>query len=252
MMISEPRRSESVAEPGWERPAPAGPAALLLQAEPRRAPRSLRAVLSRLVGRVTPQRRDDVGWVGDSMLRTTESLAVYVFQGEATPATTSIVTRRGPGRDRLLGGTATGVGAADWAYAVHADDRPRHRAPSRSPSCARGCRSASSSGSSASTERALGEEHLCPRWERGRLLVDGSSSTSPPARLTRIDAEQARRRLEAVMRPAETFVWVAEVDADGGMHEHLQRRRHPADPRRHPCRAARLRRPHWRNIVHAG
>ena len=152
------------------------------------------------------------------MRRTTPKLAVYVFQGEATRADDLVVTHRGPGRDRLLGGESTGAGAADWAHAVHPEDRAKHR---RAESYAQ-----LRKGKPIDVEfRLIGvdgqerwmNEHLVPRSEGGRLLVAGIVVDVTSQRQLRIEAEQTRRRLETVMRRAHTYVWVSEIAADGTM-----------------------------------
>ena len=129
MMIPERRLSQPAEDAGWERPAPAvrmvDP---LIQGVPRRAPRSLRSLVAGIAGRFGARRGDDLGWIGESMLHTTQGLAVYVFHGEATIGHDLVVTHRGPGRDRLLGGAATGAARIDWGHAVHPEDRALHRA----------------------------------------------------------------------------------------------------------------------------
>jgi diguanylate cyclase (GGDEF)-like protein/PAS domain S-box-containing protein len=158
----------------------------------------------------------DVGWVGDAMRRTTPELAVYVFQGEATRADDLVVTHRGPGRDRLLGGKSTGAGATDWAHAVHPEDRAKHRRAESYAQLRKGkpidvkFRLIGVDGQ----ERWM-DEHLVPRSEGGRLLVAGIVVNVTSQRRMRIEAEQTRRRLETVMRRADTYVWVSEVAADG-------------------------------------
>jgi diguanylate cyclase (GGDEF)-like protein len=153
------------------------------------------------------------------MLRTTAELAVYVFRGEATIARDLVVTHRGPGRDRLLGAKATGATRIDWAHAVHPEDRALHRAAESFVQLSKGLPiSASFRIVGLDGKTRWVSEHLSPRWERGRLRVDGIVVEVTSERIARTDAELARRRLEAVMRSASTFVWVAEVDADGTMH----------------------------------
>ena len=171
-----------------------------------------------IAGRFGARRRNDLGWIGESMLHTTQGLAVYVFHGEATIGHDLVVTHRGPGRDRLLGGPATGAVRVDWGHAVHPEDRALHRAAESYVQLSKGLPIAASF-------RIIGvdgvtrwvSEHLAPRWEHGRLLVDGVVIDVTSQRTARTDAEQAQRRLEAVMRSANTFVWVAEVGADGVM-----------------------------------
>ena len=165
-----------------------------------------------------PAAGDDLAWVGESMLHTTQGLAVYVFHGEATIGGDLVVTHRGPGRDRLLGGVATGAVRVDWGHAVHPEDRALHRAAESYVQLSKGLPIAASF-------RIVGmdgvtrwvSEHLAPRWEHGRLLVDGVVIDVTSQRVARTEAEQAQRRLEAVMRSANTYVWVAEVGADGVM-----------------------------------
>ena len=216
-MISEWRSSQPEPGLGFGRRSSGEAVERLPQGERRRARMSARAALSRLTGRLVP-RGEDVRWVGDSMKRTTEELAVYVFRGEATVAHDLVVSHRGPGRDRLLGGKATGATRTDWAYAVHPSDRPVHRAAESYAQLSKGA-------SLSVAFRIIGidgvtrwmNEHLTPRWEGERLLVDGVVVDVTNQRLARTEAEQAQRRLEAVMRSANTFVWVAEVGADGAM-----------------------------------
>jgi diguanylate cyclase (GGDEF)-like protein len=217
MMISERRPSQFGEDAGWDRSEPAGSAAPLLQAAPRRAPRSLRSVIAGVANRLSLHRRD-VSWVGESMLRTTAGLAVYVFRGEATIGYDLVVTHRGPGRDRLLGGTPTGVSRIDWADAVHPEDRALQRAAESYVQLSKG-RPISASFRMVGMDGVTRwvSEHLAPRWEHGRLLVDGVVIDVTSQRVARTDAEQAQRRLEAVMRSANTYVWVAEVGADGVM-----------------------------------
>ena len=219
MMIPERRLSQPAEEAGWDRRTPAVSAVdPLMQGVPRRAPRSLRSFLAGLARPLASRRQDDLTWVGQSMLRTTEGLAVYVFHGEATIGRDLVVTHRGPGRDRLLGGAATGVARVDWAHAVHPDDRALHRAAESYVQLSKGQPISASFrivGMDGCTRWV--NEHLVPRWEHGRLLVDGIVIDVTSQRVARTDAEQAQRRLEAVMRSANTYVWVAEVGADGEM-----------------------------------
>lgn len=159
----------------------------------------------------------DAGWVGEAMLRTTPELPIYVFQGEATAGADLVVTRRGPGRGRLLGGASE---SAPWAEAVHPDDRPRYRTAESYAQLRKGrpidveFRLLGADG----VERWM-DEHLVPRWEGGRLMVDGIVIDVTSQRRSRIEAEQARRHLETVMRRADTYVWVAEVGADCVMRD---------------------------------
>ncbi len=218
-MIPERRLSQPAEDAVREGRAPAMSAVEpLLRGEPRRAPTSLRSILAGITGRRRSRRDEDVGWVGESMVHTTQALAVYVFHGEATIGRDLVVTHRGPGRDRLLGGVATGAVRVDWAHAVHPDDRAAHRAAESYVQLSKGLPISASF-------RIVGmdgvtrwvSENLAPRWERGRLLVDGVVIDTTSQRVARTDAEQAQRRLEAVMRSANTYVWVAEVGVDGVM-----------------------------------
>ncbi len=219
MKIPERRLSQPAEEAGCDGRSPAVSAAdPLMRAAPRRAPRSPRTFLAGIARRFGAGRRYDLTWVGESMLHTTQGLAVYVFHGEATIGGDLVVTHRGPGRDRLLGGVATGVVRVDWGHAVHPEDRALHRAAESYVQLSKGLPIAASF-------RIVGmdgvtrwvSEHLAPRWEHGRLLVDGVVIDVTSQRVARTEAEQAQRRLEAVMRSANTYVWVAEVGADGVM-----------------------------------
>jgi diguanylate cyclase (GGDEF)-like protein len=156
-----------------------------------------------------------MGWVGETMRQTTAEHAVYVFRGEATPAHDLVVSHRGPGRERLLGGASEET-RIDWAEAVHPEDRPMHRTAESYAQLRKG--------KPIDVEfRLLGvdgrerwmHEYLVPRWAGGRLHVDGVVIDVTSQRLSRIGAEQAQRRLEKVMRRADTYVWVAEAGADG-------------------------------------
>jgi diguanylate cyclase (GGDEF)-like protein len=250
MMISEWRVSQPDPDIGAERRSPAEAADRLPQVEPRRARRSPGAALARMVDHLF-SRRDDNRWVGDSMQRTTEELAVYVFRGEATVAHDLVVSHRGPGRDRLLGGQPTGAALIDWAFAVHPGDRAIHRAAESYAQLSKGKPLSASF-------RIIGvdgvtrwmSEHLAPRWERGRLLVDGIVIDVTTQRLARTEAEQAQRRLETVMRSAHTYVWVAEVGAEGVMTSIYDVAGVEAILGRGP-EAAGDPLPRWRTFVHA-
>jgi diguanylate cyclase (GGDEF)-like protein len=219
MMFSERRQPQREPAAGWDQRPTADDAAGHLKGEQRRARTSLRSIVKGIADRLTPRPGDDVRWVGDSMLRTTGELAVYVFRGEATIARDLVVTHRGPGRDRLLGGPATGAARSDWAHSVHPEDRAVHRAAESYVQLAKGLPISASFrivGVDGNTRWV--NEHLTPSWENGRLRVDGIVVDVTSQRTARIDAELATRRLEAVMRSARTFVWVCEVDAAGTMH----------------------------------
>ena len=252
-MISERRLSQPAEDAGWEPRMPAvSPVEPLIQAAPRRAPRSLRSVAGRIADRLITRRGDDVGWVGESMLHTTQELAVYVFHGEATIGRDLVVTHRGPGRDRLLGGTATGVVRTDWAHAVHPDDRALHRAAESYVQLSKGVPISASFriiGVDGTTRWV--SEHLAPRWQHGRLQVDGVVIDVTTQRIARTDAEQAQRRLEAVMRSANTYVWVAEVGSDGAMTSVYTVSGIEWIMGRDPARADTPS-PRWRSVVHPG
>ena len=150
-MISEWRSSQPEPGLGFGRRSSGEAVERLPQGERRRARMSARAALVAADRAARPATREDMRWVGDSMQRTTEELAVYVFRGEATVAHDLVVSHRGPGRDRLLGGKATGATRTDWAYAVHPTTGPCIAPPSRTRSSARARRCRCRSGSSAST-----------------------------------------------------------------------------------------------------
>jgi diguanylate cyclase (GGDEF)-like protein len=248
MMISEWRLSQPDPDVSRERHPPAEAADRLRQVEQSRGRRSPGAALTRMIDRLI--RPHDNRWVGDSMLRTTEELAVYVFRGEATVAHDLVVSHRGPGRDRLLGGRPTGAALIDWAFAVHPADRAVHRAAESYVQLSKGK-------PLSAAFRIIGvdgvtrwmNEHLTPRWERGRLLVDGIVIDVTTQRLARTEAEQAQRRLETVMRSAHTYVWVAEVGADGVMTSIYNVAGVEAILGRGP-EAANDPLPGWRTVVH--
>jgi diguanylate cyclase (GGDEF)-like protein len=249
MMISEWRLPQPDPDVGAERRSPAEAADRLPRVEPSRARRPPGAALVRLVERLVSRRHDN-RWVGDSMERTTEELAVYVFRGEATVAHDLVVSHRGPGRDRLLGGQPTGAALIDWAFAVHPADRAVHRAAESYAQLSKGEPLSASF-------RIIGvdgvtrwmTEHLAPRWEHGRLLVDGIVIDVTTQRLARTEAEQAQRRLEAVMRSAHTYVWVSEVEADGTLTSIYSVAGVEAILGRGPD-AAGDPAPRWRTVVH--
>jgi diguanylate cyclase (GGDEF)-like protein len=248
MMISEWRPSQPEADVGTERRSPEQAVDGILDGGPRRARRSPRAALARLRERLVAH-REDTRWVGDSMQRTSQELAVYVFRGEATLAHDLVISHRGPGRDRLLGGKATGATRIDWAFAVHPADRAVHRAAESYVQLSKGKPLSASF-------RIVGvdgvtrwmSEHLLPRWEHGRLLVDGIVVDVTTQRLARDEAEQAQRRLETVMRSANTYVWVAEVGGDGVLTDIYSVAGVEAIFGRDPEGAGEP--PGWRTVVH--
>src|SRR3954447_555677 len=169
---------------------------------------------------LTPAGARGDAWLPESLRHTSDQLAVYVFHGEATIGSDLVVTRRGPGRDLLLGGPAPDGTLIGWATSVHPEDRARHRTAESYAQLKKG--------RPLTVEfRLVGidgvvrfiEERLAPRWEHGRLLVDGIAVEVTAHRAARREAEEAHRRLETVMRLARTYVWVADVDRDGGMRE---------------------------------
>jgi diguanylate cyclase (GGDEF)-like protein len=180
----------------------------------------MRRVLRRLRAFAIPRRDPwaQASWLPDAMLRTSWQVAVFVFHGEATIAQDLVVTRRGPGRDALLGGPAPDRLPIDWAAAVHPEDRARFRTAESYAQLRKGR-------PLAVEYRLVGadgivrwvEERLVPRVENGRLLVDGVVVDVTAQVAARRAAEEAQRRLETVMRLAHTYVWVADVDCDGTM-----------------------------------
>ena len=198
------------AEPGRDSPPPLP--------SRRVAGRVLRWLRAMVVPRRDPAA--EATWLAEAMQRTSDQLAVFVFHGEATIAQDLVVTRRGPGRERLLGGLAPDGRPIDWSTAVHPEDRPRYRTAESYAQLRKG--------RPLTVEYRVNggdgvvrwvEERLVPRLEDGRLLVDGVAVDVTAHRAARSAAEEAQRRLETVMRLARTYVWVADVDRDGAMRE---------------------------------
>jgi len=198
------------AEPGRESPPPL----------PSR--RLAGRVLRRLRRFVVPRRDPsaEATWLAEAVARTSEQLAVFVFHGEATIANDLVVTRRGPGRDQLLGGPAEDGRTLDWSAAVHPEDRARFRTAESYAQLRKGRPlSVEYRVNGADGVVRWVEERLVPWFDDGRLMVDGVVLDVTAHRAARNAAEEAQRRLETVMRLARTFVWVADVDRDGAMRE---------------------------------
>ncbi len=154
-------------------------------------------------------------WVVRTLEATTAERAVFLFHGEVDAENGFVILHRGPGRDRLIGGTAEGALAIDWAVAMHPNDRSIHAEAESFERLSRG----------APVEvefRLVGvdgvtrwlNERLVPRFEDGRWLVDAVVVDVSAQHAARVEAITARDHLENVLRASSMLAWSAVIGVD--------------------------------------